>query len=111
MRCLIISDTTTHSKYWYYKYVQLYWGAPPLLAPPPPRFLRLWVQGKSVTENRHYPNENQISCLNDTYSDKKMCNQSNYLMENRHYPNANQALETQSEINNPMCYTKPIRDE
>ena len=50
MRCLIISDTTTHSKYWYYKYVQLlggrkhtfaphfsYWGggAPPLLAPPP----------------------------------------------------------------------------
>ena len=48
MRCLIISDTTTHSKYWYYKYVQLLGGrkhtfapptfhiggAPPLLAPP-----------------------------------------------------------------------------
>ena len=49
MRCLIISDTTTHLKYWYYKYVQLLRGrkhtfapplfilgwAPPLLAPPP----------------------------------------------------------------------------
>ena len=34
MRCLIISDTTTHSKYWYYKYVQLL-GGENILSPPP----------------------------------------------------------------------------
>ena len=36
MRCLIISDTTTHSKYWYYKYVQLLGGAKTYFRPPPP---------------------------------------------------------------------------
>ena len=35
MRCLIISDTTTHSKYWYYKYVQLLGGRKHTFAPPP----------------------------------------------------------------------------
>ena len=34
MRCLIISDTTTHSKYWYYKYVQLLGGAKTYFRPP-----------------------------------------------------------------------------
>ena len=34
MRCLIISDTTTHSKYWYYKYVQLLGGRKHTFAPP-----------------------------------------------------------------------------
>ena len=34
MRCLIISDTTTHSKYWHYKYVQLLGGRKHTFAPP-----------------------------------------------------------------------------
>ena len=34
MKCLIISDTTTHSKYWYYKYVQLLGGRKHTFAPP-----------------------------------------------------------------------------
>ena len=37
MRCLIISDTTTHSKYWYYKYVQLLGGRKH--TSPPPLFI------------------------------------------------------------------------
>ena len=58
MRCLIISDTTTHSKYWYYKYVQLL-GGENILSPPlfilggrrpssPPRFLRLCLFSGTV---------------------------------------------------------------
>ena len=38
MRCLIISDTTTHSKYWYYKYVQLLGGGRKHTFAPPPHF-------------------------------------------------------------------------
>ena len=79
MRCLIISDTTTHSKYWYYKYAQLLGGRKHTFAPPlfilggrrpssPPRFLRLWTTQMTSPSHLHtQARVQQRNTLNHTY--------------------------------------------